>query len=99
MRHCELMVGNSSAGIIEAASFGTPVVNIGERQHLRQRSPNIADAPAEAEAILAALRQQQVHGRWPWENPWGDGRAGERIAALLSRLPLAGSVLEKTNAY
>lgn len=99
MRHCELMVGNSSAGIIEAATFGTPVVNVGDRQRERERSPNIVDVPAETPAILAALRRQQDHGRWPCENPWGDGRAGERIANLLLQLPLTGSVLEKTNAY
>lgn len=99
MRHCEAMVGNSSAGIIEAAVFGTPVVNVGQRQQLRDRGPNVADAPCEAGAIEAALRERIAHGPWPWENAAGDGRAGERIAALLARLPLAGSVLEKVNPY
>jgi GDP/UDP-N,N'-diacetylbacillosamine 2-epimerase (hydrolysing) len=91
------MVGNSSAGIIEAASFGTPVVNVGERQRLRQHGPNVADVPAEPAAIEAALRQQLNHGRWPWDNPWGDGKAAARIAALLASLPLGAQVLEKTN--
>ena len=99
MRHCAVLAGNSSAGIIEAASFGTPVVNIGSRQHLREHGPNVVDVPAEAGAIEAALRAQHAHGAWPWENPWGDGRAGERIAQLLARLPLDTSVLEKTNSY
>jgi GDP/UDP-N,N'-diacetylbacillosamine 2-epimerase (hydrolysing) len=99
MRHCAVMAGNSSAGIIEAASFGTPVVNIGSRQHLREHGPNVLDVPAEAEAIGEALRTQRGHGPWPWENPWGDGRAGERIAQLLARIPLDTSVLEKTNSY
>ena len=99
MRHCEAMVGNSSAGIIEAASFGTPVVNVGDRQRLRRHGPNVVDVPAEAAAIGQALRAQLGHGRWPWDNPWGDGRAGERIASLLATLPLDGGVLEKSNAY
>jgi hypothetical protein len=49
--------------------------------------------------VLQALRAQAGHGPWPWDNPWGDGRAGERIAQLLARLPLDAAVLEKTNSY
>ena len=99
LRHCEVLAGNSSAGIIEAASFGTPVVNIGDRQRLRERNPNVIDAPAEALAIEAALRSALGHGRWPCDNLWGDGRAGERIATLLATLPCGPRLLEKINAY
>jgi GDP/UDP-N,N'-diacetylbacillosamine 2-epimerase (hydrolysing) len=99
MRHCAVLAGNSSAGIIEAASFGTPVVNIGDRQRLRERNPNVADVPAEAGAIEAALRAALGHGRWPCDNLWGDGRAGERIARLLATLPAGPQLLEKINVY
>jgi GDP/UDP-N,N'-diacetylbacillosamine 2-epimerase (hydrolysing) len=99
MRHCAVMAGNSSSGIIEAASFGTPVVNIGTRQHMREHGPNVVDVPAQSEAIAGALQQQLAHGPWPCDNPWGDGHAAERIAQLLTRLPLDGAVLEKTNSY
>ena len=99
MRHCAVLAGNSSAGIIEAASFGTPVVNIGDRQRLRERNPNVADVAAEADAIEAALRFALGHGRWPCDNLWGDGRAGERIAALLATLPAGPHLLEKINVY
>jgi GDP/UDP-N,N'-diacetylbacillosamine 2-epimerase (hydrolysing) len=99
MRHCAVMAGNSSSGIIEAASFGTPVVNIGSRQHMREHGPNVLDVEVEPGAIEQALRAQRSHGRWPCENPWGDGHAGERIAQLLAQLPLAAAVLEKTNSY
>jgi GDP/UDP-N,N'-diacetylbacillosamine 2-epimerase (hydrolysing) len=97
MRHCEAMLGNSSAGIIEAASFGTPVVNAGDRQRLRLHGPNVVDVPAQADAIEAALQRQLVHGRWPWDNPWGDGATAPRIASLLASLPLGPQLLEKTN--
>jgi GDP/UDP-N,N'-diacetylbacillosamine 2-epimerase (hydrolysing) len=99
MRHCEVLAGNSSAGIIEAASFGTPVVNIGDRQRLRERNPNVADVPPEAQAIEACLRAALGHGRWPCDNRWGDGRAGERIAGLLATLPAGPELLEKVNCY
>jgi len=99
MRHCAVMAGNSSSGIIEAASFGTPVVSIGSRQHMREHGANVIDVTTEANAIAQALVQQRGHGPWPCDNPWGDGRAGERIAQLLARLPLDRAVLEKTNTY
>jgi GDP/UDP-N,N'-diacetylbacillosamine 2-epimerase (hydrolysing) len=99
MRHCAVMLGNSSAGIIEAASFGTPVVNVGDRQRLRERNPNVTDVDNSADSIAGALRAALSHGRWPCDNRYGDGRAGERIATLLPSLPLDASVLEKTNTY
>lgn len=99
LRHCEALVGNSSAGIIEAASFGTPVVNIGDRQRLREHGPNVLDVPPDEAVIEQGLRTQLSHGRWQWENAWGDGRAGERIATLLAELPLDSAVLEKSNNY
>jgi len=99
MRHCAVMAGNSSAGIIEAASFGTPVVNVGDRQTLRERNSNVTDVPAQAPAILEALQAALNHGRWPCINRYGDGRAGERIAQLVATLALPRSLLEKTNTY
>lgn len=99
LRHAEALVGNSSSGIIEAATFGTPVVNVGDRQRLRERNANVTDADPAVAPIAAALRAQLQHGRWPCENRYGDGRSGERIARLLCTLPLDPAVLEKINVY
>jgi GDP/UDP-N,N'-diacetylbacillosamine 2-epimerase (hydrolysing) len=99
LRHCEALVGNSSSGVIEAASFGTPVLNIGDRQRMREHGPNVLDVPAEAAAIARGLAQQLGHGRYGCDNGWGDGHAGERIAELLATLPLAAGLLEKINSY
>ena len=99
MRHCAVLAGNSSAGIIEAATFGTPVVNIGDRQRLRERNPNVADVAPDAGAIEQALRAALGHGKWPCDNLWGDGRAGERIAGLLASVPAGPRLLEKVNTF
>jgi len=99
LQGAEVLLGNSSSGIIEAASFGTPVVNVGSRQRLRQRNANTLDCEADAQAIAGALRQALQHGRYPRENDYGDGHAGERIAQLLATHPLPRSLLDKTNAY
>jgi len=99
MAHADVMVGNSSAGIIEAASFGTPVINIGTRQAMRERNANVTDVPAEREALLDAVQQALAGGRLPPANLYGDGHAARRIVELLDQLPLDGHVLMKANAY
>ena len=86
-----LLVGNSSSGIIEAASFGVPVINIGPRQTGRERSPNVIDINFSARALSAAIRrvssdkpfQRRVARR---QNVYGTGHASAKIAAILARL-------------
>ncbi|MBC7609389.1 MAG: UDP-N-acetylglucosamine 2-epimerase (hydrolyzing) [Polaromonas sp.] len=99
MRHCAVMVGNSSAGIIEAATFGTPVVNVGDRQRLRERNRNVTDVTADMTPIQSAIQAALSHRKWPCDNRYGDGLSGPRIARLLTEMPLNRSVLEKINSY
>lgn len=96
---CDVLFGNSSSGIIEAASFGTPVVNIGSRQNLRERNVNIQDVPAEVAAVSAALKAAISHGRYPATNVYGDGQAGRRIVELLATTTLTPDLLSKCNVY
>lgn len=95
----DLLVGNSSSGIIEAASLGTPVVNIGKRQLLRQRNANTLDCEGDVASIRTALATALERGRFSPGNVYGDGQSGERIAGLLATLPLPASLLDKSNAY
>ena len=99
MACCDVMVGNSSAGIIEAASFGTPVVNVGTRQNLRERNANTIDVPAEPAAVAQGLDTALRAGRYPLNNIYGDGRAAGRIVDVLATHPLDRSLLFKVNAY
>lgn len=99
MSHVEVMVGNSSAGIIEAASLGTPVVNVGTRQNLRERNPNVIDSLPDESAIVAALDLAAQRGRYSMQNVYGDGRSAARISGLLASIPLGENVLTKCNAY
>lgn len=95
----DVMVGNSSSGIIEAASFGLPVVNIGTRQHARERSDNVLDCESDQTLIVNAVSCALALGKKLYKNIYGDGHAGERMLSLLSDLPLDIDVLRKTNAY
>jgi UDP-hydrolysing UDP-N-acetyl-D-glucosamine 2-epimerase len=94
----DLMVGNSSSGIWEAPSFRLPVVSIGERQEGRQRAGNVIDAPAPgdiAPAIARALDPDFRRTLADLRNPYGDGRAAERIVAVLKETPLGLPLLKK----
>jgi GDP/UDP-N,N'-diacetylbacillosamine 2-epimerase (hydrolysing) len=99
LRHADLVAGNSSSGIIEAASLGTPVVNVGSRQNARQRNANTQDCEPRREAIEAALQAQLAHGPYAPANVYGDGHAGERIVDLLANMPFAPDLMNKVNTY
>jgi UDP-N-acetylglucosamine 2-epimerase (non-hydrolysing)/GDP/UDP-N,N'-diacetylbacillosamine 2-epimerase (hydrolysing) len=99
LREVQLMVGNSSSGIMETASFRLPTVNIGLRQQGRERASNVLDAPADTGAILAAVASARhpdfrasLHGM---SNPYGDGVASEKIVEVLTRVPLGQKLLLK----
>ena len=99
MRHCAAMIGNSSAGLIEAACFGTPVVNLGDRQHLRERNANVKDVTTDVASIEKAIAHALSAGKVPCDNRYGDGRTAPRIARYLTTLSLDRSVLDKCNTY
>jgi UDP-hydrolysing UDP-N-acetyl-D-glucosamine 2-epimerase len=84
MARTACLVGNSSSGIRDGAFIGTPVVNIGTRQDMRERGSNVLDVPNHKDAIAQALRKQIEHGRYPSEPVYGDGTAGKKIADVLA---------------
>jgi UDP-N-acetylglucosamine 2-epimerase len=88
MMRCAVMIGNSSAAIREGAFLGTPAVNLGTRQGGRERARNVLDVGHDRNEIVAAVRQQLARGRFETDPMYGDGRAGERIAEVLSKVPL-----------
>lgn len=83
MRQAAVMVGNSSAGIRETGYFGLPTVNVGSRQNGRERTRNIIDAPNDELALVEAIKTQLDRGRYPVEQLYGAGRAGEKIVERL----------------
>ncbi len=99
LRHAQLMIGNSSSGIMETASFALPTVNLGLRQKGRERARNVIDAPADTSAIRAAidtaLSQTFAHSLAGMSNPYGDGHAAGRIVHVLTALPNRDVLLMK----
>ena len=97
--HADALVGNSSSGIMEAASFALPVVNVGMRQQGRERARNVIDVAAEAGAIGSAIERalstsfrKSLTGMM---NPYGDGTAAKVIASVLGKVPLEGLLIKQ----
>lgn len=102
MRDAAVLVGNSSSGIIEAASFGTPVVDVGPRQTGRERGGNVVHVPFETAAIRRALARVWNDGRpvrFPRRNVYGGTGTGRRIADALATVPLDARLRRKLIAY
>ena len=95
----DVLVGNSSSGIIEAASLGTPVVNIGGRQNLRERSNNVVDVSIEKSQIINGINKAILLNKSLFKNVYGDGKSSKRIVNLLKDLDLNPKILDKVNAY
>jgi UDP-N-acetylglucosamine 2-epimerase (non-hydrolysing)/GDP/UDP-N,N'-diacetylbacillosamine 2-epimerase (hydrolysing) len=99
MSHAAAMVGNSSSGIVEAASFGLPVVNIGTRERGRVHGRNVLDVGYGRGEILQSIRRAvSPEFRASLEgltNPYGDGHASEKIVARLKEVTLDSELLRK----
>jgi UDP-hydrolysing UDP-N-acetyl-D-glucosamine 2-epimerase len=99
LEHAELLVGNSSSGIMETPSLQLPTVDVGERQWGRTRACNVVHASAAADDISAAMRRvttsefrDTLKGL---VNPYGNGWASERIVKILNNAPAREVLLRK----
>jgi GDP/UDP-N,N'-diacetylbacillosamine 2-epimerase (hydrolysing) len=99
MKYASAMVGNSSSGIIEAPFFELPVVNIGPRQDGRIRAGNVIDVENDEKKIKASISialstefQSQLRGL---RNPYGVGRASEKIVNVLQEIEVDSQLLSK----
>lgn len=99
MANASLMVGNSSSGIVEAATFRLPVVNIGTRQSGKLKPQNIIDCGYSTDsindAINIALSPEFRDSLLRMVNPYGDGKSGSRIADILCTVPIDDTLLRK----
>jgi len=99
LRNVDLMIGNSSSGIMETPSFALPTVNVGMRQQGRERARNIIDAAPNKADILAKVaiaRSEEFRCSLEgMQNSYGDGTASETIVSVLTSVPLGEELLIK----
>jgi UDP-N-acetylglucosamine 2-epimerase (non-hydrolysing)/GDP/UDP-N,N'-diacetylbacillosamine 2-epimerase (hydrolysing) len=99
LKYSDLLLGNSSSGIMETASLALPTVNVGMRQKGRERPLNVIDAAPVTGSITKAIKKglsadfrESLKGM---TNPYGDGCTSERIVEVLANVALNDELLIK----
>ncbi len=83
IKHCDLVIGNSSSGLYEVPSFGKPTINIGDRQKGRLQATSIINCKTEKDDIVSAIQQGFKLDCSNATNPYGDGHSSKRIIEIL----------------
>ena len=103
LSYAKLLIGNSSSGIHEAASFKLPVINIGTRQNGRLKPRNVINAGYNCNDIFEKIKyclfnKKFIKSLKSLKNPYGDGKSSIKITNILSKIDLSKST-QKRNAY
>jgi len=88
LKNSQCLIGNSSVGIRECAYLAVTVVNIGTRQHGRNRGGNVVDVGYEKKVIINAIKEQIRNKNIMSENIYGEGDSGVKIANILAETEL-----------
>lgn len=104
MRRAGCLLGNSSAGILEAPLLHLPVVNVGNRQKGRLHAENVQFVPHHVAAIKAAVTKALFDREYRYQvqqctNPYGDGNSSGKIAEILATCMLDDTMLIKDISY
>lgn len=104
MRNAKCMLGNSSAGILEAPMLKLPVVNVGNRQKGRLHAENVQFVPHDKDAICTAVKRALYDKEYQAQvaqcsNPYGDGNSSNKIAEIMATIPLDENFLIKDITY
>jgi len=100
MNIADVMVGNSSSGIIEAASFQLPVVNIGTRQKGREKTENVIDVGYNKEQIIKAIKKAVTDKNFKKKikkakNPYFKKASSEQIVKILEKTKITTELIQK----
>ena len=104
LRRASCLLGNSSAGILEAPLLKLPVVNVGNRQKGRLHAENVAFIRHDKDHIVEAVRRAVFDDDYrrlvaACENPYGDGHSSARIADILATVEIDEQLLVKDITY
>ncbi len=103
MNVVDVIIGNSSSGLIEAPTFKLPAVNIGNRQAGRLHGINVINVGYSKDdirkAIKKALSPAFREKMKKCKNPYGDGKSAKRIVDILEKVPIDDKLLVKKLSY
>lgn len=100
LQYCDMVVGNSSSGIIEAPSFHIPTVNIGNRQKGRVRGKSVVDCECTPNEIIKAIhlaqRMHKANALQNEDNPYEGKNTSEAILDVIKKSLETGIDIKKS---
>ncbi|WP_164126601.1 UDP-N-acetylglucosamine 2-epimerase [Sphingobacterium luzhongxinii] len=104
LRNAKFLIGNSSSGIVEVASFGLPAINVGARQKGRIHGKNVVFVDNEKEEITEAINKVTTDKEFISEvkkkyNPYGDGHSTEKVIEVLANISIDDKLVYKNITY
>ncbi|MBF0357836.1 MAG: UDP-N-acetylglucosamine 2-epimerase (hydrolyzing) [Magnetococcales bacterium] len=95
MRHVDLLVGNSSSGLIEAPFFAVPTVNVGSRQDGRLKASSVYDCSEDTQEIVKTMKIALNHDRAKNDSPYGRGNSAEQMVEILRKTDFKALINKK----
>lgn len=103
LKYADMVIGNSSSGLIEVPSFGIPTINIGDRQKGRLKAESVLDCEPQAESICEAIKNAKLKVFREIckdvVNPYGDGDATGKIVSAVEKMIAVGDIDLKKKFY
>ena len=102
LKFCNILIGNSSSGIIEAGYFDIPVINVGIRQQNRERGKNVIDAKGTTQSISSSISKAQKlknTGKIKKSHLYGKNKPSKKIVEILERISLNRNLIQKQIHY
>ncbi|MFA1737454.1 UDP-N-acetylglucosamine 2-epimerase [Lysinibacillus fusiformis] len=85
VKYADVVLGNSSSGLIEVPYLQTPTVNCGDRQAGRQKPSSVFDCTLESSTIEKAIEKALMY-KGPYDQIFGDGQVSEKIMRQLQQI-------------
>ena len=100
LKYSDVLIGNSSSGIIEAPSLGIPVINVGTRNLKRESAKNVIFVNAKAGNIKSSLKKSLYDTGFRQKamqclNPYGNGKASDKILRKLIKIKIDKKLMKK----
>lgn len=99
LKRSDGLIGNSSSGIHETATFNIPTINIGTRQQGRLRSNNVIDVGYNKIEIINAIQKSKSMLGNKFRKIYGDGDSSKRIVELLKTIDIGKTIIQKQITY
>lgn len=99
IRHSDVVIGNSSSGLVEAPFFQKPTVNLGDRQNGRLKAESIIDCKENSDDIILAITKalsvdfQEILKHIT--SPYGTGKVAQKIKKILKDVSLEDVLMKK----